>query len=78
MLNPQILVAFGDDSGVKAIGIGTIVFESEVSRKKYEFALQNVLHIPSFKLTLLSVNCLQSAGLTVLFPGNTTALSLAP
>src|SRR5438445_12194803 len=33
VLNPQILVAFGNDSGVKAIRIGTIVFESEVSGK---------------------------------------------
>ena len=73
MLNLQILVAFDDDSGVKAIRIETVVFESEVSGNKYKFALHNVLHIPNVKLILLSINCLQSSKLTILFPENTTS-----
>src|SRR5207245_6426865 len=70
-LDPPIPVAFGDNSTAKAIGIGRMVLKSVISRRTFEFELANVLLIPEFHITLISINCLQSAGLTTSFPGNT-------
>ncbi|KAF8429847.1 hypothetical protein L210DRAFT_3614745 [Boletus edulis BED1] len=56
-----------------AIGIGTVPLISQVSGKTYEVILSNVLLIPEFHLSLISVNRLASANLSVSFPGNSDA-----
>ena len=51
-----------------AIGIGTVPLISEASGTTYEIILSNVLLIPKFRISLISVNWLASAGLSTAFP----------
>ncbi|PPQ86235.1 hypothetical protein CVT26_001832 [Gymnopilus dilepis] len=61
-LDPPRQVEFGDKSHVDATGIGTIVLTEEVDGKVMNIELPKVLYIPSFALTLISVNRLDKMG----------------
>ncbi|KIJ05412.1 hypothetical protein PAXINDRAFT_25784, partial [Paxillus involutus ATCC 200175] len=71
-LSPPRPVAFGDNSTTSAIGIGTVVLFSTISGKKYEVVLTNVLLIPEFRISLISVNRLSTAGLSTTFPASSS------
>ena len=71
-LTPPTPVTLGDDSTVQATGIGTVTLHAKVAGKIHEFILSNVLFIPDFRITLISVKRLASAGLSTFFPGNTS------
>ena len=66
-LDPPHPVTLGDNSDAMAIGIGTVPLISHVSGTTYEIILSNVLLIPEFQISLISVNCLASAGLSTTF-----------
>lgn len=68
-MNPPRQVRFGDESVVNAVGIGTIHLVSAVGKNKFNIRLSDVLLIPSFSLSLISVNKLTCAGLSALFEG---------
>ena len=67
-LDPPRPVTLGDNSDAMTIGIGTVPLISHVSGTTYEIILSNVLLIPEFQISLISVNCLASAGLSTTFP----------
>ena len=67
-LDPPCPVTLGDNLDAMAIGIGTVPLISHVSGTTYEIILSNVLLIPEFLISLISVNCLASAGLSTTFP----------
>ncbi|KIM65736.1 hypothetical protein SCLCIDRAFT_74324, partial [Scleroderma citrinum Foug A] len=71
-LTPPTPVTLGDDSTVQATGIGTVTLHAKVAGKIHEFILSNVLFIPDFRITLISVKRLASAGLSTFFPGTTS------
>jgi Reverse transcriptase (RNA-dependent DNA polymerase)/Pol polyprotein, beta-barrel domain/gag-polypeptide of LTR copia-type/Integrase core domain/GAG-pre-integrase domain len=66
-IRPPRIVRFGDDSSVKAIGVGSVHFTSRVHGKTYDIFLSDVLLVPSFSMSLVSVNKLDRAGLSVQF-----------
>ena len=66
-LDPPCPMTLGDNSDAMAIGIGTIPLISHVSGTTYEITLSNVLLIPEFQISLISVNHLASAGLSTTF-----------
>jgi hypothetical protein len=49
-------VRFGDNSSVDAIGVGDVRLISRVSGKVFDITLSDVLHVPTFKISLVSVN----------------------
>ena len=51
-----------------AIGIGTVPLISKAFGTTYEIVLSNVLLIPEFRISLILVNQLASAGLSTAFP----------
>jgi len=55
-LHPPCLVTLGDNSEAHAIGIGTVPLLSHVSGQIFEIILSNVLLIPEFRISLISVN----------------------
>ena len=57
-------VTLGNDSTAYAIGTGSVVMQSVVNGKTYDITLSNVLLIPEFHLSLISVHCLSSVGLS--------------
>ena len=67
-LDPPHPVTLGDNSDAMAIGVRTVPLISHVSGTTYEIILSNVLLIPEFQISLISVNCLSSAGLSTTFP----------
>ena len=67
-LDPPCTVTLGDNSDAMAIGIGTVPLISHVSGTTYEIILSNVLLILEFRISLISVNHLVSAGLSITFP----------
>ena len=67
-LDPPHPVTLGDNSDAMAIGIGTVPLISHVSRTTSEIILSNVLLIPEFWISLISVNHLVSASLSTTFP----------
>ncbi len=54
-INPPRLVHFGDESTVPATGIGNIILQQTIKGKLLEVTVLNVLFVPAFTLTLLSV-----------------------
>ncbi|EJD41996.1 hypothetical protein AURDEDRAFT_36806, partial [Auricularia subglabra TFB-10046 SS5] len=60
-------VRFGDDSYAEALGCGQIVFRTTVNGQHYELTISDVLYIPTFKLTLVSVSSLDSKGYSSVF-----------
>jgi Pol polyprotein, beta-barrel domain/GAG-pre-integrase domain/Integrase core domain len=66
-IRPPRTVRFGDDSSVKAIGVGSMHITSKVHGKMYDIFLSDVLLVPSFSMSLVSVNKLDRAGLSVKF-----------
>ncbi|KZP30639.1 hypothetical protein FIBSPDRAFT_694235, partial [Athelia psychrophila] len=62
-LIPPRRVAFGDNSFVEAIGTGTMTLIT----KKAEVKLSNVLVVPDFKVSLVSVSKLAQHGLYSVF-----------
>ncbi|KIJ10956.1 hypothetical protein PAXINDRAFT_41637, partial [Paxillus involutus ATCC 200175] len=69
-LHPPRPVTLGDNSNTMAIGIGTVPLISQTSGTNYEIILSNVLLIPEFRISLISVNRLASTGLSTAFPAN--------
>ncbi|KAG6327279.1 hypothetical protein ID866_11810 [Astraeus odoratus] len=53
-----------------------MVVQTTISGHNFELKLQNVLLIPDFQLTLISINCLQSGGLTTFFLANTATCTV--
>ena len=53
-----------------ATGIGTVPLISQISGTTYEVILSNVLLIPDFWLSLISIKCLASTHLFTTFPAN--------
>jgi hypothetical protein len=66
-LQPSRPVTLGDNSNTMAIGIGMIPIISKASGTTYKIVLSNVLLIPEFRISLISVNRLASAGLSTAF-----------
>ncbi|KZP02766.1 hypothetical protein FIBSPDRAFT_669931, partial [Athelia psychrophila] len=62
-LVPPRRVAFGDNSFVEAIGTGTMTLTTKTS----EIKLSNVLVVPDFKVSLISVSKLAKYGLYSVF-----------
>ena len=75
-LSPPSPVTLGDNSSVEATGIGTVTPRTRVGGATNEFILSNVLFVPDFQITLISVNKLAKAGLSTFFPGNTTTCTI--
>ena len=61
-------MTLGDNSDAMAIGIGTVSLISHVFGTTYEIILSSILLILEFQISLTSVNCLVSAGLSTTFP----------
>ncbi|KAG1724937.1 uncharacterized protein EDB91DRAFT_1019279, partial [Suillus paluster] len=55
VLNPPRRISFGGDSTVHAVGIGTVIIRTHVGTKQYDIALSDVLLVPVFTLSLISV-----------------------
>ena len=53
-----------------ATRIGTVPLISQISGTTYEVILSNILLIPDFQLSLISVKCLASTDLSTAFLGN--------
>ena len=66
-LTPPRPVHFGDDSTVEAVGIGNVLLRSHVGNKDYDILLRDVLFIPTFAVTLISVHKLAKHHLTTSF-----------
>ena len=75
-LSPQSPVTLGDNSSMEATGIGTVTLCTWVGGATNEFILSNVLFVPDFQITLISVNKLAKAGLSTFFPRNTSTCSI--
>ena len=63
-------VTLGNGSTAHAIGTGSVVIQSVVNGKTYDITLSNVLLILKFHLSLISVHCLSSVGLSIIFSAN--------
>ncbi|KAJ7449068.1 hypothetical protein B0H11DRAFT_1655203, partial [Mycena galericulata] len=61
-LDPPKRVRFGDESFAEATGIGEIQLLSIVKGKKILLTLTNVLYVPSFQVSLISVHKLAKNG----------------
>ncbi|KZV93189.1 hypothetical protein EXIGLDRAFT_574276, partial [Exidia glandulosa HHB12029] len=55
-------VRFGDHSYTYAHGQGQLVLRTRINKQSYELTLNDVLFIPTFKLTLVSVSSLDKKG----------------
>ncbi|KIK96935.1 hypothetical protein PAXRUDRAFT_137333 [Paxillus rubicundulus Ve08.2h10] len=66
-LVPLHPVTFRDNSTTSDIRIGTVALFFTISGKKYEIILTNVLLIPEFQNSLISVNCLSTARISTVF-----------
>ncbi len=60
-------VAFGDESHCEAVGVGSVIMISHVGNVDTELEFTNVLHVPSFKINLISVSKLCKKGLKASF-----------
>lgn len=69
-LDPPRRVRFGDESYVEATGIGSITLSTKIGTRTVETKLNDVLYIPSFKITLISVRRLAKAGYYSMFLEN--------
>ena len=58
---------FGDNTTVEATGIGDIWVASHIGNKQYKIRFCNTLHIPTFRIALISISKLVDAGHTSLF-----------
>ncbi|KIK73290.1 hypothetical protein PAXRUDRAFT_178819 [Paxillus rubicundulus Ve08.2h10] len=67
-LVPPHPVAFGDNSTTSAIGIGTVALFTTISER----SVANILLIPEFQISLISVNRLSTAGLSTVFPASSS------
>jgi hypothetical protein len=61
-LSPPRKIHFGDNSYAEATGMGTIILESKIGDETIDIELSDVLHVPTFSLTLISVNRLCRTG----------------
>ncbi|KAI6146678.1 hypothetical protein BKA82DRAFT_166976 [Pisolithus tinctorius] len=75
-LNPGRPVTLGDSSTIEATGIGTVTLQTKVSGTTNDFILSDVLYVPDFKVTLISVNKLAKSGLSTYFPGDSNTCSV--
>ncbi|KAF9555169.1 hypothetical protein CPC08DRAFT_615715, partial [Agrocybe pediades] len=75
-LNPPREVHFGDESCVHATGIGSITLRDKVNGKDTLTTLENVLYIPTFKLTLVSVRKLDKDGYYSIFKDRKCSVKL--
>ena len=66
-LSPPQKIHFGDDSFVKATGVGTIALECNIDGSTKITELKNTLYISSFQFTLVSIHCLDKAGYYTIF-----------
>ncbi|KAJ7245872.1 hypothetical protein B0H12DRAFT_999273, partial [Mycena haematopus] len=62
MLNPPKRVRFGDETFAEATGIGQIQLMSNVKGKQILLTLSDVLYVPSFQVSLISVQKLAEKG----------------
>ncbi|KAG1719518.1 uncharacterized protein EDB91DRAFT_1011367, partial [Suillus paluster] len=67
VLNPLHGISFGDDSTVHAVGISTVIIRVHVGTKQYDIALSDVLLVPVFTLSLISVYKIGRTGLSTTF-----------
>ncbi|KAJ7138989.1 hypothetical protein C8R44DRAFT_544193, partial [Mycena epipterygia] len=70
VLNPPRKVRLGNDTYADAIGIGTLWFSCQTKRGMTKLALKRALHVPSFGLTLVSVQQIAKAGYKCIFQGD--------
>ncbi|KAF8150973.1 hypothetical protein B0H34DRAFT_625598, partial [Crassisporium funariophilum] len=68
-INPPRLVHFGDESTVPVIGIGNVVLHQTINGETFKVIVHNVLFVPAFTLTLLSVRRFNNAGFFSTFKG---------
>ncbi|KAJ7684521.1 hypothetical protein DFH06DRAFT_903114, partial [Mycena polygramma] len=61
-LDPPKRVRFGDESFAEATGIGEVQLLSTVKGKQILLTLTNLLYIPSFQVSLISVHQLAKNG----------------
>jgi hypothetical protein len=69
VLNPPRKVRLGNDTFCDAIGIGTIWLSCKTKRGMTKLSLKRALHVPSFGITLVSVQQLAKAGYRCIFEG---------
>ncbi|KIK78597.1 hypothetical protein PAXRUDRAFT_114386, partial [Paxillus rubicundulus Ve08.2h10] len=80
-LIPPHPLAFGDNSTTSAIRMGTVTLFSTISGRRYKFVLTNVLLIPEFWISLISVYCPYptifpaSSGMCYVWKGRTPVLT---
>ncbi|KAF8578793.1 hypothetical protein K439DRAFT_1273292, partial [Ramaria rubella] len=70
-------IHFGDNSFAEAPGTGTVCFISKSSGKAKRVTLTNVLHVPTFLLTLVSVHHLAKSNYISVF-GERTCRVIQP
>ncbi|KAJ6612195.1 hypothetical protein B0H10DRAFT_1743289, partial [Mycena sp. CBHHK59/15] len=61
-LEPPTRVRFGDESFAEATGVGEVQLLSIVKGNKFLLTLTNVLYVPSFQVSLVSVHQLAKNG----------------
>jgi len=70
VLNPPRKVRLGNDTYCDAIGIGTVWLSCKTKRGMTKLSLKRALHVPSFGITLISVQKLAKAGYKCIFEGD--------
>jgi hypothetical protein len=69
-------VSFGDESTAEAIGYGDVCLRSNIKGNIMEITLSDCLYIPSFAVSLMSVQCLCRKGMEVSFSRHTCSARL--
>lgn len=67
LFEKPLTIRFGDNSFTEALGSGQITYRSVINGEGLEITLNNVLYVPAFKLTLVSVGALDKKGYTASF-----------
>ncbi|KAL1685026.1 hypothetical protein GGG16DRAFT_35065, partial [Schizophyllum commune] len=70
VLNPPRNIYLGNESIIKAVGIGTACFASKTPNGMWALTIQKTLHVPDLALTLISVPQIAKRGLHVSFKDN--------
>ena len=75
-LSPPSLVTLGNNSSMEATGIRTVTLHTQVGWATNKFILSNILFVPDFQITLISVNKLAKAGLSTFSLRNTSTCAI--
>ncbi|KAL1684350.1 hypothetical protein GGG16DRAFT_33937, partial [Schizophyllum commune] len=70
VLDPPRNIYLGNESIIKAVGIGTACFASKTPNGMRALTIRKTLHVPDLALTLISVPQIAKRGLRVSFKDN--------